>query len=324
MTTDFTEDTLSFNIQGAIEEGCVEPTITFSSSVNGIICGGTDVTFTATGGTNYKFYLDNVLVQNSTANTYTTNALATGNQVKVVVTDAQNCPVTSNIYTANVDNTDSDSDSVPDCRDVCPGGDDLGPDNDNDMVPDECDCDSDDENDGTVTAPTFFGQITTGEYKAGYELTADEVVNAGNTVTLRAGVQVLLKPGFHAKAGSDVHAFIAPCVVPSVLIENDEIVEQSFITLPSTDELGPTDLTIAPNPFRETTMINFRLGAMVEGSVALYDQTGRQLKILLSPRTMEVGDYNIQLDRENLQAGMYLVVLQTAKERITKKIMLVQ
>jgi len=298
------------------------PTVTLTSSNTGTICSGTNVTFTATGGTNYQFFVNNVSKQNGATATYTTNALAQGDKVKVTVTDAQNCPVISSEFTANVNSTDTDGDTVPDCRDVCPGGDDLGTDADNDNVPDECDCDSDDENDGTVTAPDVFGFITTGEYKAGSELTADRVINTGHTVILRAGVTVLLKPGFHALAGSDVHAFIAPCVLPSGLIENDELIERAAIVLPNYNAIEevPVSLTVAPNPFRGTTMLNFQLPTDQKASVALFDQTGKMLKHLLSPRTLEAGDYNIRLTDEGLQAGMYIVVLQTAEQRITKKI----
>ena len=136
-------------------------------------------------------------------------------------------------------------------------------------------------------------------------------------------VGVLLKVGFHAKAGSMVHAFIAPCVA-SMLIENDQVVARSTITLPHEIQFESIDLTIAPNPFQSQTNLNFRLPETEEASVALFDQTGRRLRYLLSPRVLDAGDYNIRLTNEELRAGMYLVVLQTATKRITKKVMLVK
>lgn len=64
------------------------------------------VTFTASpsGAASYDFKVNNVTQQNTSSNTYTTNAgaLTTGDQVKVIVNVAGSCPSTSNIITMTV------------------------------------------------------------------------------------------------------------------------------------------------------------------------------------------------------------------------------
>ncbi|MGC8825149.1 MAG: hypothetical protein ACP5PZ_11255 [Bacteroidales bacterium] len=62
-----------------------------SSDLDNEICAGDNVTFTATGGVNYHFYLNGVSVQNGSANTYSTTSLSNGDEVTVVVTDGNGC-----------------------------------------------------------------------------------------------------------------------------------------------------------------------------------------------------------------------------------------
>jgi len=62
-----------------------------SSDPDNEICAGDNVTFTATGGVNYHFYLNGVSVQNGASNSYSTTALSNGDIVTVVVTDANGC-----------------------------------------------------------------------------------------------------------------------------------------------------------------------------------------------------------------------------------------
>lgn len=74
------------------------------------ICSGESVTFTATAtnpGTtpNYKWYIDGLVVQNSSSNTYTTTSIANGDVVTCQLTSSLGCnngPVTSSPVTMSV------------------------------------------------------------------------------------------------------------------------------------------------------------------------------------------------------------------------------
>ena len=75
---------------------CRPPTATLTSNdSDNTFCAGTSVTFTASGGTNYKFRVDELSVQNSTSSTYTTSTLTNGQVVDVIVTNASGCSATS-------------------------------------------------------------------------------------------------------------------------------------------------------------------------------------------------------------------------------------
>ena len=70
------------------------PTATLTcSDPDNIICSGTSVTFTASGGTYYDFRIGGVTVQNGILNTYTTTSLTNGQVVDVVVTASGGCSV---------------------------------------------------------------------------------------------------------------------------------------------------------------------------------------------------------------------------------------
>ncbi|HEY5470591.1 MAG TPA: gliding motility-associated C-terminal domain-containing protein [Bacteroidales bacterium] len=70
------------------------PTLS-SSDADNIICAGTNVTFTAGGGTNYNFRIGGTTIQNGPSSTYSTSTLTNGQVVNVVVTNASGCSANS-------------------------------------------------------------------------------------------------------------------------------------------------------------------------------------------------------------------------------------
>ena len=81
------------------------PVVTLSSDApNNAACLGDQVIFTATGGTDYEFFVDGGSVQNSTSATYATSSLANGQVITVAVTDANSCINTSADLTIAVGN----------------------------------------------------------------------------------------------------------------------------------------------------------------------------------------------------------------------------
>ncbi|WGH75580.1 gliding motility-associated C-terminal domain-containing protein [Tenacibaculum tangerinum] len=98
-----------------------------SSDADNTICLGESVTFTASGGDEYEFYVGGMIAQvQSTTATYTTTGLADGQEVTVrVINTTTGCEATSTGIIMNVN---------------------VGPDTDNDGISD--DCDPDDDNDG--------------------------------------------------------------------------------------------------------------------------------------------------------------------------------
>ena len=92
-----------------------------SSDADNVICQGTIVTFTASGGTNYNFMTGTTSLQNGTSATYTTTSttpLTNGQEIHVVVTNSTGCIATSPSITTTVNPipipvlTSSDADNI--------------------------------------------------------------------------------------------------------------------------------------------------------------------------------------------------------------------
>jgi Fe-S cluster assembly iron-binding protein IscA len=135
-TADFTTSTLTNGQEVTVEvtnaSGCkvtpagitIEvPTAGLSSSdADNIICAGDAVTFTATGGPDYEFFVDGSTTGAASAtNTFTTSSLTNGQKVKVTITKG-GCTATSGEITTTVnalptaDLTSDDADNI-----VCAG-----------------------------------------------------------------------------------------------------------------------------------------------------------------------------------------------------------
>jgi gliding motility-associated-like protein len=76
-----------------------------SSDADNIFCAGSSITFTATGGTTYDFRVGGVSIQNGALATFTTTALANGQAVNVIVTNASGCTATAGPITNTVNLT---------------------------------------------------------------------------------------------------------------------------------------------------------------------------------------------------------------------------
>ncbi|PXX96181.1 hypothetical protein DF185_20595 [Marinifilum breve] len=91
-------------------------TLTSSDSDNSI-CAGDNVTFTATGGTNYNFKVDGGSVQNGSGSTYSTTGLTNGQEVTVDVTNGNGCVatyagITTTVLTSPLDAGDITGDAI--------------------------------------------------------------------------------------------------------------------------------------------------------------------------------------------------------------------
>src|SRR6185436_3020758 len=84
------------------------PTVSIVANPSGSICAGTSVTYTATasntgGGTvSYDFRKNGVSQQSGASNTYTTSALANGDQIQVFITITGGTCLTSSTASSNI------------------------------------------------------------------------------------------------------------------------------------------------------------------------------------------------------------------------------
>jgi hypothetical protein len=81
------------SISASLSDVGSSPVSVTNDATNNTTCGGTDVTFTATGAATYVFYVNGLVA--STTNPFTTNTLADGDIVAVTGLDTQLCAATS-------------------------------------------------------------------------------------------------------------------------------------------------------------------------------------------------------------------------------------
>lgn len=80
---------------------------------------------------------------------------------------------------------------------------------------------------------------------------------------------------------------------------------------------------IYPNPLREHANIPFSIGASGAAKLAIYDATGRELRILFS-QDFKPGNYEAEFRPGDLPAGVYFYSLLTRGLRISKKFVIIR
>ncbi len=175
----------------------------------------------------------------------------------------------------------------------------------------------------TFNFPTvpFFGDTTF--IACDSIISGMDIINTpmGNSdVTYQSGISITLKPGFHVRAGADFLAQIAPC--------NSVLVEQSAYSRELINQNNPintiTQIDVFPNPFSSGTTIQFAVSEAMPIQLQLIDITGKVVQTIVPLSHYETGQYQINLQNEQLQTGIYFFQLASAKERLVKKVMVIR
>ncbi|MEM6319526.1 MAG: 3-coathanger stack domain-containing protein, partial [Bacteroidota bacterium] len=196
-----------------------------------------------------------------------------------------------------IDDSDIDGDNIPDCVGLC--------------------------NDTSEIMNIFGAPIESGTYQAAFVIKSDGDVPSDGDITFKAGESILLQPGFHASLGSSFLATIEACVIPQNIIEENELVGQSFIAIPQPIETEALTLKVQPNPFTQVAQVYFRLPKEDVVSIAVFDQSGRLVKEVLKQENYPEGDYYVKLEANQLYGGMHYVILQSSRERLVQKVIVV-
>lgn len=281
------------NCTATLSASLTEPVAEVSPDVT--LCLGNSTMLSASGGSTYEWFPTTGLSASDVANPIAAPSEPT--YYSVVVTAENGCEDYEDVFV------------MVDSEDVNENG-----------IGDECDCEG--FTSEFVVEGIFGNQIPTGEYKAGIELSSTGIINDGSTVSFVAGETITLNTGFHAKTGSIFSANIAPCVIVAPFLEEDT---KALLTVPTAiQEEKAISFKVSPNPFVHQTTLQFKLPIEEVVSVHLFDQSGRLLAELLSPQKRPAGAYELLLSDEKLYGGLYYVILQTAKERIIKKVIAIK
>jgi len=164
--------------------------------------------------------------------------------------------------------------------------------------------------------------IQKGYYKAAISITSAGQL-ATDTVIYQAGDFILLEPGFEAVSGSEFVAKIVEntCSEPAIIVaESREAVPPNQLLSESKPiNTKHNELLVSPNPFLNQTKIDFQIGIAQEVRLAIYSIDGQLIQVL-QDGYLSSGKHTKSFMANHRNRGIYLVVLQTEKEVLTKKI----
>lgn len=152
-------------------------------------------------------------------------------------------------------------------------------------------------------------------YQTTATITSAGTVESGAAVVFQAGTSITLQPGFHAQAGSDFHALIGECVpaAQNLLVQQPE---EDPRLLPK----GDVTLTVYPNPFRDETVIEYRLTEETEVELYLFSITGAQIRVLQPRQVLPRGVHRLVLSGAELEPGMWFVRMRAGEAVVTQRV----
>jgi hypothetical protein len=139
------------------------------------------------------------------------------------------------------------------------------------------------------------------------------ILEEGDTLTVSSGNFISFLPGFEAKG--NLYAYTDSCkTVPEIREEELETEVERMVT----------GMRCYPNPFHNTASIEYQLDE--ESPVLLYvvDITGKQIALLDDGSVPRVGLQRHTFGNDQLQAGIYFVVLRTKDKQFTERLILIE
>ena len=79
-----------------------------------------------------------------------------------------------------------------------------------------------------------------------------------------------------------------------------------------------------PNPFNNTTLLQFVLTASMPVSVTIFDLKGEKVDVLAENRVLNKGINMIAFDASDLPSGLYFCRLEAESDILIKKMMLIR
>lgn len=103
----------------------------------------------------------------------------------------------------------------------------------------------------------------------------------------------------------------------NLYLDNVTVTENTIGT--AEPELENATLDITPNPANDYAYINVNFEENTEASVRIFDITGKQIATLAQNQAFGAGAYQLRWDA-NVQQGIYIVKIETAKGQLTKRV----
>lgn len=150
-------------------------------------------------------------------------------------------------------------------------------------------------------------------------ITSEQILESNAVVDYDARDSIILKPGFHAKQGSILHAFMDGCG-NQLQYPSEQEAALRHLDISVKDNPSLEHLLVYPNPTTQSIQIEYFLEAPLPISLYLIDFSGRRIKILKRNK-IEVGNQREIFDfPHELPEGIYQIVLETEKSISAKKV----
>ncbi|MVM29557.1 T9SS type A sorting domain-containing protein [Spirosoma sp. HMF4905] len=128
---------------------------------------------------------------------------------------------------------------------------------------------------------------------------AINTVGRSTTVEYKAGRSVVLSPGFEAKAGSTFTADIKP-----VSIGNEVSLQ----------------LKAYPNPFEQSTIIDYYLPTGGKVNLWVTDAQGKIVGELVNNENQSAGPHKIEWAPRSLNAGVYIPIVESNNQKAVSRL----
>ncbi|MBR9921499.1 MAG: T9SS type A sorting domain-containing protein [Bacteroidetes bacterium] len=179
------------------------------------------------------------------------------------------------------------------------------------------------------------GTIAPGLYMASEFITSDGEVLAGSNVIYQAGEYIELLPDFTAEAGSNFWGIIRDCTPAMPLVNDaDDPLTETLASQEAEEEVDFREseesasgydpgILVRPNPTRDMGIISFELNQPENVHLYMMDATGKLIRMFASGQ-LEAGIYDMPFEANDMKPGIYMIVMRTATNVWTERIVVVR
>lgn len=182
------------------------------------------------------------------------------------------------------------------------------------------------------------GVISSGDYwginsvLGGGTCNNDVIPTAGN-INYAASREVTLLPGctVTASAGNSFSAYVEPCAITIRNAFSQELPAKhgdfTFADVnqhPVESNASSIKMAIRPNPIQANATLAYKLESPTVLTIVLQDNVGRILRTIQQKQVVDAGTYTLDVDANDLPAGLFFISITTDTAIITQKMIVVK
>lgn len=174
----------------------------------------------------------------------------------------------------------------------------------------------------TLVSPT--DDITTTQTILAKQIVAsNKIIAPVQGVEYIASRDILLLPGFQVEQGAGFTAFITPCfdIISALRYVAQQRVDAGTLST-TTSGVAPEHFTLFPNPAKEEVNIRFFLQSESAIKISVYDASGKLVSTDQSSTKFPKGEFIKTIDTRSFSQGIYMVSIETAEYKETKKLII--